>query len=73
MRLTDRRAGVAVATCSITLGLDAVRNPGKRVDMAAELGAPFPEPAVRKVSPIEFLRNIGLIGGLLSVIARDAD
>lgn len=64
MRITDRLAGVAIAACFIPLGLDAVRNPGKRVDMAAEFGVPFPEQAVRVNGAVMVAGGLGLLTGI---------
>ena len=119
MEIAHRIAGAALGIPFIWLGYDATFAPGGRVAMAAKLGIPRPEEAVRlngaamvaggvalsvdvlpraaalglvaamipttlaghsfwkeedpqarKTGRIQFLKNLGLMGGLLAVAAR---
>jgi uncharacterized membrane protein YphA (DoxX/SURF4 family) len=118
-RIAHRMAGAALGVPFVWLGYDAVSAPGARVAMAAKLGIPRPEEAVRlngaamvaggvalvadvqpraaalglvasmvpttlaghsfwkeedpqarKANRIQFLKNLGLMGGLLAVALR---
>jgi putative oxidoreductase len=113
-----RLARMAMAAPFVVLGAEAAREPGGRIALAADLGIPYPEQAVRlngwamvagglglatgilpraaatglvasmvpttlaghrfwndgdpdvkKNNRIQFLKNIGLIGGLLAIAA----
>ncbi|HKJ54873.1 MAG TPA: DoxX family membrane protein [Nitriliruptoraceae bacterium] len=115
-------ARALVAAPFIVLGVQAAQEPGKRVDLARELGVPEPElavrangagmvlggvavaagvatrpaamavaalmvpttlaahafwqdddPAMRNANRIQFLKNVGLVGGLLAVAAAHGD
>lgn len=115
-------ARALVAAPFVVLGAQAAQEPGKRVDLARELGVPEPElavrangagmvlgglavaagiatrpaallvaglmvpttlaahafwedddPATRNGNRIQFLKNLGLVGGLLAVAAADGD
>lgn len=119
-RLTRRVARLALAAPFIWLGYEAAADPGARVALAADLGIPSPETAVRvngaamvaggiglatgvlprasalglvasmipttlaghsfwqqqdpvarKQNRIQFLKNVGMVGGLLAVIAAE--
>lgn len=118
MSSTTALARVLLAAPFVWLGWEAAAEPGGRVDLAADLGVPSPETAVRfngaamvaggvglasgiapraaalglvasmvpttlaghafwqhddpgarKVNRIQFLKNLGLVGGLLAVAA----
>jgi putative oxidoreductase len=118
MSLVQRLARVALAAPFVWLGYEAASEPGSRVELAAKLGVPEPElavkvngaamvagglalatgvlpktaaaglvasmipttlaghsfwqhedPQLRKTNRIQFLKNLGLIGGLLAVAA----
>jgi putative oxidoreductase len=119
--LTTRLARTALAAPFIWLGYEAAVEPGGRAALAAELGVPSPEvavrlngaamvagglglatgvmarpaaiglvaslvptsvaghpfwkgdPASRKANRIQFLKNVGLVGGLLAVARADGD
>lgn len=122
MAITRPLARACLAAPFVWLGSEAAREPGGRVQLAAELGIPRPELAVRangaamvvggaalglgrapraaalglvasmipttlaghafwqhddpvdrKVNRIQFLKNLGLVGGLLAVAATRPD
>jgi uncharacterized membrane protein YphA (DoxX/SURF4 family) len=120
VKTTHRIAGAALGIPFVWLGYEAASAPGRRVALAAKLGIPRPEEAVRlngaamvaggfalvadvqpraaalgligsmvpttlaghsfwkeedpqarKANRIQFLKNLGLMGGLLAVALRD--
>jgi len=69
MRIVGRIAGAVVGIPFIWLGYDAVTAPGRRVELAAKLGVPRPEDAVRFNGAAMVVGGLGLLTGVQSRVA----
>lgn len=65
MSLTLRTARVLLAAPFVWLGYEAAAEPGKRVELAAALGVPQPEVAVRVNGAAMVAGGTGLAAGVL--------